>query len=373
MRSIGIATLAILGLFLGIFLWLEFTTDTYQEFMLSDADSGESEAEKGAESPTEGDKGEKSPSISPVTAEKLAAATEKQAEPDRNGAEPEEKADKDGVSPGRATPGSGDPAGKPSQDSAYGALPNIGADGSKPWRKFAAKTGNIEDFPKIAVIVTNLGLGRAATDAAIDRLPAFATLAFSPYGHDLPAWAARARGDGHEILVTAPMEPVEYPNRDPGDKALLIDLNAAENLDRLKWMMSRFTGYVGIMGHMGSRFTGSAKAVRPILLEMEARGLVYVDNATAPKSAAVTVANEIGLPNAVVSLRVDTELSAGAIDARLAEAEVIAKRDGSAIVLGFPYPVTIDRIAAWITGLNEREIAAVPLTVLIKTKERAGE
>ena len=371
MRSIGIAALAVLGLFLGIFLWLEFTTDISQEFMLSDAESGPSEPDKRAESPIEGDKGEKSPSINPVTAEKLAPATENPPEPDRNRAKPEEKSGEDGDSPDRAARGSGDPARDLSEESAFGPLPRIGADGSKPWRRFAAKTSKIEDFPKIAVVVTNLGLGRAVTDAAIDKLPAFVTLAFSPYGHDLPAWAARARGDGHEILVTAPMEPVEYPNRDPGDKALLTDLNAAENLARLKWIMSRFTGFVGIMGHMGSRFTGSAKAVRPILEELKARGLAYVDNATAPKSAAIIVADEIGLPRTVVTLRVDTDLSAGAIDARLAEAEAIAKRDGSAVILGFPYPVTVDRIAAWITELNERNIAAVPLTVLIEAG--AGE
>lgn len=363
MRSIGIAALALVGLFLGVFLWLEFSTDISREFMLSDAETESSEAVKGADPQESGEKDRKIPPNNPVTAEILSSAAD-------NPPKPDEKAAKSDGGPGKSGSRS---RGEAAGDGAPGSLPNIGADGGKPWRKFAAKTGNIEDLPKIAVIVTNLGLGRSVTDAAIDRLPAFATLAFSPYGRGLPEWAARARGEGHEILVMAPMEPVEYPNRDPGDKALLIDLNAAENLARFKWIMSRFTGYVGIMGHMGSRFTGSARAVRPILAEMEARGLVYVDNATAAKSAAVTVANEIGLPNAVVSLRVDTDLSAGAIDARLAEAEAIAKRDGSAIVLGFPYPVTVDRIAAWITGLNERGIAAVPLTVLIDAKERAGE
>ena len=43
MRSIGIAALVLLGLFLGVFLWLEFTTDVSREFMLSDGDTADLE------------------------------------------------------------------------------------------------------------------------------------------------------------------------------------------------------------------------------------------------------------------------------------------------------------------------------------------
>lgn len=370
MRSIGIAALALLGLFLGIFLWLEFTTENSQEFMLSGGESGSSVPETGAISQENSNTSRKSPSKPPVIAEKLAPATENPPEPDEKPPEPGGKSSRNGDHPDKAAPDSSDTARSPAKKSPPGPLPNIGSDGSKPLRKFAAKTAKIDDLPKISVIVTNLGLGQAVTDAAIDNLPAYVSLAFSPYGLGLPELTARARAEGHEILVVVPMEPVEYPDRDPGDQALLTDLNAADNLARLKWIMSRFTGFVGIMGHMGSRFTGSAKAARPILEELNKRGLAYVDNANAPKSAAVTVANEIGLPSAVVTLRVDTDLSAGAIDARLAEAEEIAKRDGSAVVLGFPYPVTVDRIAVWITELGQRGIAAVPLTVLIKAGSR---
>ena len=56
---------------------------------------------------------------------------------------------------------------------------------------------------------------------------------------------ARARGEGHEVLLQVPMEPFDYPDNDPGPQTLLTSLDAGQNIDRLHWLMSRFQGYVG--------------------------------------------------------------------------------------------------------------------------------
>ena len=47
----------------------------------------------------------------------------------------------------------------------------------------------------------DLGLSRAATEAAIAKLPPSVTLAFSPYARNLKTWPERAKGAGHEVLV----------------------------------------------------------------------------------------------------------------------------------------------------------------------------
>ena len=54
------------------------------------------------------------------------------------------------------------------------------------------------DAPRIALIVSGLGVSANATSAAISKLPGAVTLAFIPYGVDA-APAALARRQGHEI------------------------------------------------------------------------------------------------------------------------------------------------------------------------------
>ena len=92
-------------------------------------------------------------------------------------------------------------------------------------------------------------------------LPGAVTLALAPYGTDLKTTMADARAAGHELLLQVPLEPFNYPRTDPGPHTLTVDAAADENIDRLHWLMSRFTNYVGVVNYMGARFTGEAEAL----------------------------------------------------------------------------------------------------------------
>ncbi len=150
-----------------------------------------------------------------------------------------------------------------------GPLPKIAADGVRPADAFAQPVKAIPgkpDAPRIALIVGGLGVSAKSTSDAITKLPGQVTLAFIPYG-SAAASVARARAAGHEVLLQVPMEPFDYPDNDPGPETLLTSLTAAQNMDRLHWLMSRFQGYVGLINMMGARFTASEQAFTPVLRE----------------------------------------------------------------------------------------------------------
>ncbi len=94
------------------------------------------------------------------------------------------------------------------------------------------------------------------------------------------------------------MEPRNIELNDPGDKALLTTNDPEVNLDRLEWVMSRATGYIGLTSFMGSRMTVSEKDLRPVMDAMAARGLAYVDPKVTPVSIAGKLAKELGMPAA---------------------------------------------------------------------------
>jgi hypothetical protein len=250
-----------------------------------------------------------------------------------------------------------------------GPLPRVSPDGRKPWQAYARPFDPADRRPRIAIVVSGLGLSGAATEAAIQRLPGPVTLSFAPYSKGLPQWIALARAAGHEALLDLPMEPVNFPANDPGPHTLLTSLTVDQNRERLHWLLGRVTGYVGVVNRMGSRFTTSATHVRPVLKELEKRGLLFVDSRSSLRSIAAQMAREVGLPRAVNNRFIDSEASRDAIDARLKELERIAKASGYAVGIGAPFPVTIDRLVRWTQTLDRKKLALAPISALVNTQD----
>jgi hypothetical protein len=247
---------------------------------------------------------------------------------------------------------------------ASGPLPRISDDGREPWRAYAGKFDSRDDRPRLVVIVTGLGLEPAATEAAIQRLPAPVTLALTPYAEDDERWARMGRRFGHEILLALPLESADFPFEDPGPDALLTSLSPRENLHRLEFLLSRFAGYVGVIGDMGSKFNRDDGSIRPVLEALRGRGLMYVEGMDSGKSVAPLVATEIGLPRALADLSLDDVPSKEAIDRQLARLEKIARERAVAVAVARPYPVTLDRLAAWAATLDERDLVLAPVSAV---------
>ena len=117
------------------------------------------------------------------------------------------------------------------------------------------------------------------------------------------------------------------------------------------------------MSAAGSRFTTSQADLLPILDEIKARGLMFVDSRSTENSVAGALSKSIGLPRAVSDLALDQQqVSRDAIDQRLQQLERLAHQTGVAVGLGEVYPVTIERLAQWIPGLERRGIALAPVS-----------
>lgn len=257
---------------------------------------------------------------------------------------------------------------EPSPD---GPLPRVGPDGRKPWQAYARPFDAREDRPRVAIIVSGLGLSSAATEAAIQGLPSEVTLAFQPFADNLQQWIRLARAAGHEVLLNLPMEPVDYPESDPGPKALFVTLTPEENIDRLRWALSRVSGYVGVLNHMGSRFTTSREAMVPILDELKDRGLLFVDARSSARSVATLLASERRVPRAINDRFLDArEVSRANVDARLEEVVRIAEEAGVSVAIGQAFPVTIERIREWTDSLDRSRIVLAPISAVV---DRQGD
>lgn len=250
--------------------------------------------------------------------------------------------------------------------SPHGPIPKIGPEGARAAKVYAqpvgasaAKTG-----PRVVIVLAGLGVGAAGTAEALDKLPGPVTLAFVPYGTDLPRWVGRARREGHEVLLQVPMEPFDYPDNDPGPQTLLTTLSPEQNTDRLHWFMSRFQGYVGIANYMGARFTANESALGPVMRDAAKRGLIYFDDATSQRSVAGQIAGANNAAFAKADLVLDAVPTPAAIDGALARLEVAARERGFAVGAAKVSPAAIDRIAKWMKAAEGRGIVLVPLSAV---------
>jgi uncharacterized protein len=257
------------------------------------------------------------------------------------------------------------------EDSPFGPLPVIAADGRSPMTAYARSFDAKDKRPRIAVVVGGLNVSISNTKLALARLPGPVTLAFAPFASDAQASVDAAREAGHEVLLEVPMEPLDFPESDPGAHALMVAASGDENVRRLNWSLSRFTGYVGITNLLGARFMSEQSTIEPVLKETARRGLIFFDNGTSRSSLALTAARHAGGSIATGMLVLDEVQTKESVDRKLAELEVEARRSGSAIGVASAFPVTIARIAAWAESADTRGFALVPISVLASKPERA--
>lgn len=262
------------------------------------------------------------------------------------------------------------------ESSRHGQLPKIAADGSRAADVYARPVKPLPDrpdAPRIAVVVSGLGIGATATNDALNNLPGAVTLAFAPYAENLERLVARARNDGHEVLLQVPMEPQDYPENDPGPQTLLTSLDAGQNVDRLHWLMSRMQGYVGLMNFMGARFTASEPALQPVMKEANKRGLLFLDDSSSPRSIAGQVAGASGLAFAKADLTIDNIPSPAEIDRALGRLEAMARDRGLAVGVASALPASVDRITKWAKAAEGRGVLLVPISAAVKQPLEGGK
>ncbi|MFI5011176.1 MAG: divergent polysaccharide deacetylase family protein [Hyphomicrobiales bacterium] len=251
----------------------------------------------------------------------------------------------------------------------FGPLPRIGADGARPAQVYARLAPPAaKNRPRVALVIGGLGLNDQTTASAVTKLPGEVSLAFAPYGSNLKAQAAKARESGHEILLQMPMEPFDYPQNNPGPQTLTTDAGAAQNLERLHWVMARASGFVGIENFLGARFTADDAAITPILKDLAERGLIFVDDGSSARSIAPAIGASLNLPVRRADIVIDASPSAAMIDAALERLEALAREKGVAAATGSALPVTIERLSRWTATLGERGIDLVPITATVNLK-----
>ncbi|MEO0549618.1 MAG: divergent polysaccharide deacetylase family protein [Pseudomonadota bacterium] len=239
--------------------------------------------------------------------------------------------------------------------------------------KYARPFDNPDGKPTVSIIVGGLGINATRTRVAIEELPPEVTLSFSPTASNLATWVRRARAAGHEVVIELPMEAYDYGRARPHPSVLRADLEADVNAQRLRSLLSRASGYAGVMNFQGGKFATSEAAVRPVFDVLAERGLAFFEDGSLGRSVFETTASRESLAFGRANAWIDARPEADEIEKQLLTLEAEALEHGAALGTGMSFPVTLDLLNDWIGRLESKGIVLAPASYHAKRVSASGQ
>jgi uncharacterized protein len=239
-----------------------------------------------------------------------------------------------------------------------------------PWRQYAVAYEAAKGRPRIVVVIDDMGMDRHRT-ARIIALPGPLTTSFLTYASDLKAQTQASQRAGHELMLHVPMEPMNH-SADAGRNVITTGLSPEELSRRLDWALGRFDDFVGINNHMGSRFTANREGMNFVMSTLKQRGLLFLDSRTTSKTVAESVARKLNVPYARRHVFLDDKPTPAGVARQMREAERIALRNGHVVVIGHPRDATIVALRQWLSNLERRGFALVPISAVVEFRRRQG-
>jgi hypothetical protein len=189
----------------------------------------------------------------------------------------------------------------------------------------------------------------------------FSILPHSPFQQRI---AQLARSKGLEIMIHMPMEPVEYPQVNPGPGTLLTSMSPDELINQLDQNLDTLPGVKGINNHMGSRLTSESTQMYQIFSVLKKRGLFFIDSRTTAESLCEPSARLFQIPFAQRDVFIDHHLKANFIRKQIKELIRIAQKNGEAVGIMHPHSTTLQVLQEILPDL-QRQVQLVPASKVV--------
>lgn len=219
----------------------------------------------------------------------------------------------------------------------------------------------------LSIFVVGLGLYPELTEEALN-LPQEIMLGYYPRSPEIASQIENATSKGFDVYMMCPMEPVYYPQNDPGPNTLLTGLPEEENLKRLNDLLSISPFIKGLVSYQGSLFMTSEEDLSPIMKALAAKDKIFIDSSNAPQSKIKTVCHEQKTTCYQTIFQLDQELSGESLKKTFKEVENALKSNERVIIFGFAYPITLEVLTAWLKE-SESKITLEKLPVPTSTSK----
>ncbi|MEO1043055.1 MAG: divergent polysaccharide deacetylase family protein [Pseudomonadota bacterium] len=234
----------------------------------------------------------------------------------------------------------------------------------------ARLTPRFDERAQLAIVIDDLGLDWQRFHKVM-AIEAPLTLSFLPYGKDAQEMLDLAAGQ-HEVLLHLPMQPYGTLNAGPDQVTPGSDASIKR---QMRSNLAKLTGYDGVNNHMGSRVTADRQAMRSVLGILQEQDLFFLDSRTTTRSVSADIAPMVGARVVENAHFIDGDAGRGGKREALRQLRLgaqIAKRDGSAIIIGHPYPMTLAALESWLKSDEAKSVKLVTVSAMVPKSEKAA-
>ena len=186
---------------------------------------------------------------------------------------------------------------------------------------------------RIAVIIDDVGY-ESDTMNEFSRFEGKLTFSVLPFMTHSREYAEILYDRGFEIMLHIPMEPLDYPDHDPGEGALYTWDRREDVLAKLDTMVSDTPHIRGANNHMGSKATGDEKLMGWTLAYLKSRDLYFIDSFTTGESVAYEKAVNMAMKTGRRDIFLDNQHDFSSINGQFEKLKAIALEEGSAVAIG---------------------------------------
>lgn len=213
----------------------------------------------------------------------------------------------------------------------------------------------------LSLIIDDLGQN-LPRDRRVLVLPGPVTTAIMPDTPHAAEFAREAHRAGKIVILHMPMDPATGPFAwHPG-------LPMEELEKRLNAAFQAVPYASGINNHMGSRMTVEPKAMAWLMADLQRRHKFFVDSRTSARTVAAAEAQKIGLASVSRDVFLDDEQTEQAITVQLQTAISLARKQGSAVMIGHPYPQTLAVLERELPKLKAQGIEWIDIKSMISVR-----
>jgi hypothetical protein len=226
-----------------------------------------------------------------------------------------------------------------------------------------AETRAVDAGPRLALIIDDLGYDRASAEA-LAALPVPLTVAVLPHLAASAEVAESAWRRGCEVILHLPMQSASGRAREAIGLRRGMDAGAVDAL--LGKMLETVPHAVGVSNHQGSLATADPALMDGLMAALRARGLFFIDSRTTRATVAAVTAEHSGVRASSRNVFLDNVRTRRAILDSLRLAGLYAERNGSAIAIGHPHPVTVAALAEGVAELRAQGIRFVVASEVVR-------
>ena len=210
----------------------------------------------------------------------------------------------------------------------------------------------------LSLIIDDLGQN-LQRDRRVLGLPGPVTAAIMPDTPHAAEFAREAHKAGKIVMLHMPMDPATGPF------AWHPELPIDELEKRLNAAFKAVPYTSGLNNHMGSRMTSQPQAMAWLMNDLQRRHTFFVDSRTSAQTVAGAQAQKIGLASVSRDVFLDDVRTEQAITAQLESAIQLARKQGSAVMIGHPYRQTLAVLERELPKLKAQGIEWIDIQQMI--------